>query len=113
MKPKYDEKVEIIPKLDGTLVCSISWNGLTFQEDLPKGIDRWSKAEFKSHLTSFIIPKLRVQLLKAQKAALDDGSVEPADCFSVIELSAQDIDRINKAEEKRAKRAAKRKLALN
>lgn len=111
MKPRYDESIEIIPKIDGTLLVSLTWREQSFQEELPRGIDRWPPAEFKRYIKDIVIPKLRLQLLKAQRSALDDGTAPVEACLPAAELDQHDVDSINKAEAKRQRKAAK--IAMN
>lgn len=113
MKPKYEEKIEIIPCLNGRLLCSLSWRGHKWTEELPSNIHTFTEAEFKAHLARFVIPKLRVNLLKAQKEELEklDESAEiPQDCVTSIEYSEQDLTRMVKAGAKRERKAAKLKV---
>ncbi len=112
LKPKYEETIEIIPKIDGTLLCSLSWREHTFQEELPRGCDRWPEKEFKAHMQSFVIPRLRLQLLKVQRAALEEAEVPPEACVAMAELDLGDVDSLQKAGKKRERKAAKLK-ALN
>lgn len=109
--PQYEEEIEILPKLDGTFFAQVRWRGQTFQEELPRGIEKWSKDEFKAHLRRFVTPKLRLFVLKAQRAALEDGSAKPEDCLVTRHLTPEEANKIVAAEEKR-KRRAERNLKL-
>lgn len=113
MKPKYEEAIEIIAKIDGTLLAMLTWRDHTFHEELPRGFDRWPEAEFKSHLRSFVIPKLRLALLKVQREALEAGSVPVEECVPVMEYSDRDMEALRKAEEKRERKTVKLKATLN
>lgn len=113
MKPKYEERIEIIPKIDGDLVATLTWREHIFQEILPRGIDRWPEVEFKSHLKNHVIPRLRLELLKAQRQALDDGSVPVEECVPVAEYTDADMQKLQIAQDKRDRRSAKLKEKLN
>ncbi len=113
MRPKYEETIEIIPKVDGTLVVSLSWRDHTFTEDLPRNIDLWPAAEYKNHIKSFVIPKLRLQLLKVQKNVLETEPELAENLTPHIELDQNDVDNMNKAQAKRDRKAAKLKVQMN
>lgn len=107
MKPKYEEKIAIIPKLDGSLVCVLSWREHKFQQVLPRGIQDWNKDEFKRHISNIVIPKLRLELLKVQKEALEMGDAQPEECVATLEVSREDADRIAGANLKRERKQLK------
>ncbi len=112
MKPKYEEHIGIIPRLDGTLVVSLTWRSHVFQEELPRGSDRWTEREFKSHMRDIVIPKLRLRLLKVQRDTLADVKPEDAtktldNFLPAIEYSEQDVINIKKAHAKRARKSKK------
>lgn len=110
---KYEEDIEIIPKLDGTLVAQVQWRGQSFQEALPRGIQTWTKAEFKAHLRRFVVPKLRLFVLKAQRQALDEEGVNPEDIIVTRELSSSEVLKMQSAEEKRQRKLLKQKNLAN
>lgn len=114
MKPKYEETIEVIGRIDGSLVCTLTWREHTFTYDLPKGFDRWTPTEYKALLKNKVIPELRLKLLSLQKKLLDDAPAEEPvksleDFLPRIEYSEQDIDKLNKAQAKRERKAAKLK----
>lgn len=112
MKPRYEENIEIIPKIDGTLLVSLTWRDHSFQEELPRAADRWPEKEFRRYLKDIVIPRLRLQLLKVQKEALETGTAPVEACLPAAELDQNDLDAMNRAESKRERKAAKLK-ALN
>lgn len=113
MKPKYEESIEVIAKIDGSMLAVLTWREHTFHEELPRGIDRWPEAEFKSHMRSFVIPKLRLELLKVQREALEAGTVPVEECVPIAEYTPGDMDALGKAQEKRDRKAVKLKSTLN
>lgn len=107
MKPKYEETIEIIPKIDGDLLCTLTWRDQTWQEKLPRGCDRWPPKQFQVHLKTVVIPKLRLQLLKAQREALEAETVPIEACLAIAEFTPTDVELMRKAEEKRERKAKK------
>lgn len=109
MKAKYSEAVEIISKLDGSLRCQLRWQDRVWEEALPRNIERWPMVEFKAHVAG-VTQRLRLEMLKAQREALDTGKIDPELCLPTVEMSATDADKFARAREKRARKAEKLKI---
>lgn len=105
--PKYEEEIAIIPKLDGTFAAQAKWRDHIFIEPLPRGIQDWTLEEFQAHLRRYVVPKLRVQVLKAQRQALEEGTAQPEDVLVMGELSDNDKMKLQTAEAKRQRKALK------
>lgn len=112
MKPRYEENIEILAKLDGSLLCVLSWRHHTFQEELPRACDTWPIGEFRRYLKIKVIPKLRLQLLQAQKAHIEATKdvAEAAACLPEKVLDQRDVDTLAKAQAKRERKAVKLKV---
>ncbi len=110
MKAKYEETIEIIPKLDGTLVVCLKWRDKSWQEDLPRNIQMRSEKTFKDYLRRGPIPRLRLQLLEAQKAALKAGDAAPEECVPILEVTEAEAARMAAAQAKRQRKAGKLQL---
>lgn len=104
--PEYEEKIAIVPKLDGTYEATVSWRGQTWIEPLPRGIQDWSKDEFMAHLRRFVVPKMRLYVLKAQRQALEQGTAAPEEVLVTRTISPEEAKIMVKAEEKRQRKAA-------
>lgn len=106
-KVEYTEEIQIVGNIDGTLVCQLHWRDHCWEEPLPRGFDRWPMAEVRSHLESQVVPVLRLKLLEAQREALSDPATAGDDCIPLIRYDERDIQAIEKAQEKRDRKASK------
>lgn len=107
MRPIYAEEIEIIGRIDGSLVCQMRWRDHVWEQDLPRGFDRWDQKAISHHLGTEVIPNLYLKLLKAQQQALSDPATAGDDCIARIEYDEKDTDALNRAQAKRERKANK------
>ncbi len=106
MKAIYDEEIEVIGRIDGTLVVQLRWRDKAWEEELPRDIGCWPIHEQKTHMAPIVI-RLRLKLLEAQKEALSDPATTADDCVARIQYDDGDLERMEAAKRKRDRKAGK------
>lgn len=110
VKDIENEPEEVVVHLHekGYQVARVFWRSHMFEEILPRGIETWSPDEIRSIMKN-VSRKLKVKVAKAKWEAMSNVASETVQReLGEKDLTELDNDRLQRAQEKRAQRAAKR-----